>query len=143
MAEAKQGDKVKVHYKGSLADGTVFDSSEGRDPLEFVVGQHQVIPGFEDAVEGMNVGDSTETTIPADQAYGQRREDLVLTVPKAQMPEGLEPDVGMQLQLRQPDGRPAIARITEVTEDAVTLDVNHPLAGQDLTFSIDLVEIVD
>jgi peptidylprolyl isomerase len=143
MAEAKQGDKVKVHYKGSLADGTVFDSSEGRDPLEFVVGQHQVIPGFEDAVEGMNVGDSTETTIPADQAYGQRREDLVLTVPKAQMPEGLEPQVGMQLQLRQPDGRPAIARITEVTEDAVTLDVNHPLAGQDLTFSIDLVEIVD
>ncbi len=143
MAEAKQGDKVKVHYKGSLADGTVFDSSEGRDPLEFVVGQHQVIPGFEDAVEGMNVGDSTETTIPADQAYGQRREDLVLTVPKAQMPEGLEPEVGMQLQLRQPDGRPAIARITEVTEDAVTLDVNHPLAGQDLTFSIDLVEIVD
>ena len=106
MAVAKQGDRVKVHYTGSLADGTVFDSSQGRDPLEFVVGQHQVIAGFEDAVEGMNVGESTETTIPADQAYGQRRDDLMLTVPRAQMPPNMEPQVGMQLQLRQPNGRP-------------------------------------
>jgi peptidylprolyl isomerase len=142
MAVAKQGDRVKVHYTGSLADGTVFDSSQGRDPLEFVVGQHQVIAGFEDAVEGMNVGESTETTIPADQAYGQRRDDLMLTVPRAQMPPNMEPQVGMQLQLRQPNGRPAIARITAVTDDAVTLDVNHPLAGQDLSFTIELVEIV-
>jgi len=141
MEEVKNGDSVKVHYKGTLADGTVFDSSEGRDPLSFKVGENQVIPGFEQAVVGMKVGDSRTETIAADNAYGAKREELLIKAPREHMPEGLEPEVGQQLQMTTREGRPVPVTIIEVGEAEVTLDANHPLAGKDLTFEITLVEI--
>ena len=143
MSKVKDGDTVKVHYTGTLTDGTVFDTSEEREPLEFTLGQGQLIPGFEKAVVGMNVGDSTEVEIPSDDAYGESREDLVISVPKDQLPDDVEPQVGMQLQVNQQDGQPIPVRITEVGEENLTLDANHPLAGQDLKFEIELVEIAN
>ena len=141
MAQAKNGDTVRVHYTGTLEDGTVFDSSSGRDPLEFTLGTGGVIPGFENAVVGMNPGDKISTTIPAQDAYGPRMEEMVLVVPKDQLPEGFDPQVGQQLGLQHPSGEMIPVTITNVTDDQVTLDANHPLAGQDLTFAIELVEI--
>ncbi len=141
MSKVKDGDTVKVHYTGSLEDGSVFDSSENKEPLEFTLGTGQLIPGFEKAVEGMTQGDKTKVTIPANEAYGQVREDLVISVPKNNLPEDVTPQVGMQLQLNQPDGQAVPVRITEVQEEEVTLDANHPLAGEDLVFNIELVEI--
>jgi len=143
LSKVKEGDTVKVHYTGTLTDGTVFDTSEEREPLEFTLGQGQLIPGFEKAVVGMNVGDSTEVEIPSDDAYGESREDLVISVPKDQLPDDVEPQVGMQLQVNQQDGQPIPVRITDVGEENLTLDANHPLAGQDLKFEIELVEIAD
>ena len=143
MSKVKEGDTVKVHYTGTLTDGTVFDTSEEREPLEFTLGQGQLIPGFEKAVVGMNVGDSTEVEIPSDDAYGESREDLVISVPKDQLPDDVEPQVGMQLQVNQQDGQPIPVRITDVGEENLTLDANHPLAGQDLKFEIELVEVAD
>ena len=143
MSKVKEGDTVKVHYTGTLTDGTVFDTSEEREPLEFTLGQGQLIPGFEKAVVGMNVGDSTEVEIPSDDAYGESREDLVISVPKDQLPDDVEPQVGMQLQVNQQDGQPIPVRITDVGEENLTLDANHPLAGQDLKFEIELVEIAN
>jgi peptidylprolyl isomerase len=141
MAQAKNGDTVRVHYTGTLDDGTVFDSSSGRDPLEFTLGTGGVIPGFENAVVGMNPGDQIETTIPAQDAYGPRMEEMVLVVPRDQMPPGFDPEVGQQLALQHPSGEMIPVTITDVTDEQVTLDANHPLAGQDLTFNIELVEI--
>ena len=141
MAQAKQGDTVKVHYSGTLADGTVFDSSEGRDPLQFTLGSGQIIPGFERAVEGMSPGDKTTTTIPSDQAYGAHQAEAVLSVPLDRMPPDLNPQVGQQLQMQGQNGQPIPVRVTEVTAETVTIDANHPLAGKDLTFAIELVEI--
>ena len=141
MAQAKSGDTVRVHYTGRLEDGTVFDSSEGREPLEFVLGARQVIPGFEDAVDGLNPGDERTVTIPPDQAYGPRREEMTLVVDRDQFPEEVQPEVGQQLQMSQ-DGQVAIVTVTEVSDREVTLDANHPLAGKDLTFDVQLVEIV-
>jgi len=141
LSKVKDGDTVKVHYTGSLEDGSVFDSSENKEPLEFTLGTGQLIPGFEKAVEGMTQGDKTKVTIPANEAYGQVREDLVISVPKNNLPEDVTPQVGMQLQLNQPDGQAVPVRITEVQEEEVTLDANHPLAGEDLVFNIELVEI--
>lgn len=143
MSKVKEGDTVKVHYTGTLTDGTVFDTSAEREPLEFTLGQGQLIPGFEKAVVGMNVGDSTEVEIPSDDAYGESREDLVISVPKDQLPDDVEPQVGMQLQVNQQDGQPIPVRITEVGDENLTLDANHPLAGQDLKFEIELVEVSD
>ncbi|MFO7799467.1 peptidylprolyl isomerase [Rhodohalobacter sp.] len=143
MSKVKEGDTVKVHYTGTLTDGTVFDTSAEREPLEFTLGQGQLIPGFEKAVVGMNVGDSTEVEIPSDDAYGESREDLVISVPKDQLPDDVEPQVGMQLQVNQQDGQPIPVRITEVGDENLTLDANHPLAGQDLKFEIELVEVAD
>lgn len=143
MSKVKEGDTVKVHYTGTLTDGTVFDTSAEREPLEFTLGQGQLIPGFEKAVVGMTVGDSTEVEIPSDDAYGESREDLVISVPKDQLPDDVEPQVGMQLQVNQQDGQPIPVRITEVGEENLTLDANHPLAGQDLKFEIELVEVAD
>ncbi len=143
MSKVKEGDTVKVHYTGTLTDGTVFDTSAEREPLEFTLGQGQLIPGFEKAVVGMNVGDSTEVEIPSDDAYGESREDLVISVPKDQLPDDVEPQVGMQLQVNQQDGQPIPVRITDVGEENLTLDANHPLAGQDLKFEIELVEIAN
>ncbi|MEX1010450.1 MAG: peptidylprolyl isomerase [Balneolaceae bacterium] len=141
MSKIKNGDTVKVHYTGTLEDGSVFDSSEGRDPLEFEMGSGQLIPGFEKAVEGLEKGASTKVTIPSDEAYGEGREDLILSVPKDQLPDDVEPEVGMQLQVNQPDGQPIPVRITEVKEEEIVLDANHPLAGKELTFEIEVVGI--
>lgn len=141
MAQAKNGDTVRVHYTGRLDDGSVFDSSNGREPLEFVLGAQQVIPGFEDAVDGLNPGEERTVTIPSDRAYGPHRDEMILTVGRDQFPEGVEPAVGQQLQMSQ-GGQVAIVTVTGVTDAEVTLDANHPLAGKDLTFDVQLVEIV-
>ena len=140
MKSASEGDTVRVHYTGTLSDGSVFDSSRGREPLEFTLGEGRVISGFDDAVTGMSPGEERQVTIPADQAYGGRRDELVFDVPRTQFPEGMEPAVGLEVQLTQ-GGQRAVARIAEVTEASVTLDANHPLAGRDLTFELELVEI--
>lgn len=141
MSQAKQGDEVKVNYTGRLEDGTVFDSSEGREPLAFTLGNGQVIPGFDAAVDGMAIGDSKTITIPCADAYGPYREDMVLNVPREQLPEGLEPEVGQQLQMGQSEESMLVVSVTEVADDSITLDANHPLAGKDLTFDVQLVEI--
>lgn len=142
MSQASSGDTVRVHYKGTLSEGEVFDSSEGRDPLEFTLGDSQVIPGFENTVEGMEQGETRTTTIPADEAYGQPREDLRIGMPREQFPDDIEPEVGQQLGFKQPDGDTVPVQVVAVADDVVTLDANHPLAGEDLTFEIELVEIV-
>ncbi|BDA73543.1 peptidyl-prolyl cis-trans isomerase, FKBP-type, putative [Rivularia sp. IAM M-261] len=141
MGQAKVGDTVTVHYTGKLTDGTVFDSSSGGDPLEFTIGTGQLIPGFEDAVVGMNAGDSKTTHIPVDQAYGTYRDDMVIEVDREQMPPELEPEIGQQLQLQQPTGQVIPVVITEISDSTITLDANHPLAGEDLVFDIQLVGI--
>ena len=144
MSKVKEGDKVKVHYTGTLEDGTVFDSSRDREPLEFTLGEGQLIPGFEKAVIGMSEGESTSVDIPSDEAYGERRDDLEIEVTKEELPDEVDPEVGIQLQVKQNEsGRSIPVTITNVTEDKVTLDANHPLAGKDLTFDIELVEIQD
>jgi len=140
--QAKTGDIVKVHYTGRLQDGTVFDTSVGSEPLEFTIGQGQLISGFEQAVIGMKVGESKTVTIPVDQAYGPYYDDMVLEVERDELPEDLEPEVGMQLQMNQGDGGIMIVTITEVSETTIKIDANHSLAGQDLAFDIELVEIV-
>lgn len=142
MAAAKKGDNVKVHYTGSLDDGTVFDSSEGREPLAFAVGSGQVIPGFEEAIAGMEVGDSKTVLIPADKAYGQRDDKMVIQAPLEQVPPDLEPELGMRLEMGGANGEILRVVVTEITDTHLTLDANPPLAGKDLTFKIELVECV-
>jgi FKBP-type peptidyl-prolyl cis-trans isomerase 2 len=142
MSQAKDGDTVRVHYTGKLADGSVFDSSLERGPLEFKLGEGRVISGFEQAVRGMSPGEESTTQVPADDAYGQRRDDMVVSVSRQEMPDGMQPEVGQQLQVTQSDGKPIPVRVVEVSEEAVKLDANHPLAGKDLTFDLKLVEIV-
>ncbi len=133
--------KVKVHYKGMLTNGDVFDSSEGREPLEFTTGAGQVIPGFDQGVIGMEVNEEKTLNIPANEAYGDVRDDLIQQVPKSQLPEDIKPEVGLQLMSRMPDGREIPLVVSEVKDDSITVDANHPLAGKDLTFEIKLVEI--
>ena len=142
MTEAKFGDTVRVHYTGKLEDGTVFDSSLDRDPVEFTLGARQVIPGFEQAVVGMSPGESKTVEVPADQAYGPYREELVQEIDRELVPEDLKLEVGQQLALRLSPGRSIRVTVTKLTESKVTLDANHPLAGKDLTFDLQLVEIV-
>ena len=142
MSKVKDGDTVKVHYTGKLTEeGTVFDSSREREPLEFTLGEGQLIPGFEKAVIGMEVGDNTTVDIESEDAYGARREDLELEVSKSDLPDNIEPEAGMQLQMQQQNGQAIPVQITEVKDDYVKLDANHPLAGKDLTFDIELIEI--
>ena len=141
-AVAKNGDSVKVHYTGKLTDGTVFETSVEREPFEFIIGGNQVIPGFEKAVKGMQAGQSKTVTIPADEAYGQYHEDWVITIDRSELPEGLEPEVGQQLQMTQEGGQIIIVTVADFSETTVTLDANHPRAGEDLVFEIELVEIV-
>ena len=141
MSQAKEGDKVKVHYTGKLEDGSVFDTSENRPPLEFEIGKGNVIPGFEKGVVGMELNDKKTITIPADEAYGQRRDELTVEVTKKDFPADIEPNVGQQLQIKRPDGHVIDVTITKVEGDNVTLDANHPLAGKTLVFDIELVEI--
>ncbi len=140
-AQAKTGDTVKVHYTVTLDDGTVFDTSAGGEPLAFTLGQGLVIPGFEQAVIGMKVGESKTVDIPVEQAYGPYRDDLIVVVERDQLPEDLETEVGQQLQMSQTDGSYTVVTVTEVSETTITIDANHPLAGQNLTFEIELVEI--
>ena len=140
MERAKNGDTVRVHYTGTLADGRVFDSSNGGEPMEFTVGAGQVIPGFDDAVTGMQVGEEKSVTIPADSAYGPRRDELMLEVDRSQFPPQVEPEIGQQFRLGQGD-QTLVVTVKDVTDDRVTLDANHPLAGEDLTFSLELVAI--
>lgn len=134
------GTTVKVHYKGTLDDGVVFDSSEGRDPLEFQIGAGQVIPGFDAAIQEMIVGSSKTITIPSDEAYGEIRPDMIATIPHEQFPEDLKPEVGQTLQLSTPQGQLPV-QVVEVKEEGVTIDGNHPLAGQNLTFELTLVDV--
>lgn len=138
----KNGEKVRVHYRGTLQDGTEFDSSEGRDPIEFVMGEHDVIPGFEDAVGELEVGGKVTVTIPAEEAYGDRMEEAVQEIPLSAFGDQI-PEQGWAVELQAPDGSRLAATILDVGEESATLDFNHPLAGQDLTFELELVEIVD
>ena len=141
MARAKDGDTVKVHYTGKLDDGSVFDSSEGRDPLEFTLGEGSIIPGFEKAVEGMEQGESVTVVITADDAYGPYRDEMVFQVSNEDVPAEINPEVGEQLQMRQSDGSVVVVTVKEADEKELTLDANHPLAGEALTFEIELMEI--
>jgi len=141
LSIVKDGDTVKVHYTGQLEDGSVFDSSIQREPLEFTLGQGQLIPGFEKAVVGLKVGEKTTANIPCAEAYGDENPEMILEVEKSHLPEDLDPEVGVQLQLNQPDGQVIPVQITKVEGDKVTIDANHPLAGKDLIFNIELVEI--
>ena len=141
MSKAKNGDTVRVHYTGSFDDGTIFDSSVGSTPLEFTVGSGQVIPGFDVMVTGMSKGDRKTQRIPASEAYGERMDGLVFTVSRSQMPDHLVPEVGQMLSISHPSGETIPVTITGVSETELTLDANHELAGRDLTFEIELVEI--
>ncbi|AUD01779.1 FKBP-type peptidyl-prolyl cis-trans isomerase [Spirosoma pollinicola] len=142
MAQAKSGDTVQVHYTGTLSDGTVFDSSEGRTPLEFTVGSGQVIKGFDDGVTGMNQGEKKTISIPVDDAYGPANEDMIFTLERSDLPADIPLELGMTLNMHE-DGnpRPIPVIIRSLTDTNVTLDANHPLAGQDLTFDIELVGV--
>ncbi len=141
MTNAKQGDNVKIHYTGTLNDGTVFDSSAGREPLEFTIGDGKVIPGFEEAVVGMAQGESKEVVIPSDKAYGPRNEELVIEVSREQIPPHIKPELNQQLEMGTPDGQVIIVKVVEVADASIKLDANPPLAGKDLTFKIELVEV--
>ena len=141
MAQAKTGDTVKVHYTGKLNDGSVFDTSEGREPLEFKIGGGQVIAGFDEALSGMEVGESKTVTIPADKAYGPHQQEMVMVVDRSKLPDELEPQMGQQLQVGQPDGQTFVVTVAAISGEEVTLDANHPMAGKDLTFELQLVEI--
>lgn len=141
MNQAKSGDTVKIHYTGTLKDGTEFDSSAGREPLQFILGSGKVIPGFENAVEGMAVGDKKTVNIPSEEAYGARREEMVQEFPRTALPDDLEPEEGMALQARNQGGEMINLTITTVNDDSITVDGNHPLAGRALNFDIELVDI--
>lgn len=141
MSAAKKGDNVKIHYTGTLEDGSEFDSSAGRAPLAFRLGSGQVIPGFDEAVTGMCKGDSKTVVIPPEKAYGQRNEDLVISVPRHQVPPEINPEVGLKLQMGGANGELIMVEVVEVSEDHIALDANPPLAGKALTFRIELVEI--
>jgi peptidylprolyl isomerase len=139
--QAKHGDTVKVHYTGKLDDGTVFDSSVSQAPLEFTIGSGNIIPGFENAIVGMAPGESKTELIPAEQAYGPYVEEMVVVIDRQQMPPEIEPQVGQQLQIQRSPEQIIPVVVTDVSGSKVTLDANHPLAGEDLTFDIQLVEI--
>lgn len=141
MRHVENGDTVKVHYTGKLTDGTVFDSTEDREPFRFRTGEGQVIPGFEKAVIGMKSGESKTTEIPSDEAYGPHRKDLITEIDLNQLPENITPEVGQRLQSVQEDGSKVVFSVTDVSESSVTLDANHPLAGEKLIFDIELLEI--
>jgi peptidylprolyl isomerase len=141
MTAAKKGDSVKVHYTGTLEDGTQFDSSVDLKPLEFTLGSGQVIVGFDEAITGMEPGEKKNVTIPVDRAYGQRNEEMVISTPRNQVPSDITPEVGQQLQLAGPNNQPIMVKIVEVTDEHIQLDANPPLAGKVLTFELELVSI--
>lgn len=139
--QPRSGDTVTAHYTGRLDDGRVFDSSKERGPIELTVGEKQVIAGFEDALTEMEPGQAKTVTVPAEQAYGPRRPELMLAVDRTEFPEHIQPTVGQRLQLQSKDGMVTEVRVADVSDEQVTLDANHPLAGQNLTFDLELVEI--
>lgn len=141
MSKIKDGDTVKVHYTGKLENGDVFDSSREKEPFEFTVGNKAVIPGFEKGVVGMGVGDTKTIEIPPEEAYGAKQDELVVVVNKSKFPDDITPSVGQRLQIKQQDGNPVVVTITELTEDSITLDANHPLAGYTLFFEVEVVDI--
>lgn len=141
MTQAKSGDSVKIHYTGTLDDGTEFDSSAGRDPLQFTLGAGQVIPGFDKAVEGMAVGDNKTVNIAAEDAYGPRHEQMVQEVPRTALPDDLHPEEGMALRAEGQDGEAINLTVTAISDSSITVDGNHPLAGKALNFDIELVDI--
>ena len=138
---ARVGDTVKVHYKGSLEDGSVFDSSEDDDPIEFTIGEHEVIGGLEDAIVGMSAGQKKVATIPPDGAYGDREEELVFQVARSSIQSGQEVSVGDDVRVQLPDGQSAAMHVMAADESSITLDANHPLAGKTLIFDVELVSI--
>ncbi len=142
MSAAKSGDTVRVHYTGRFTNGTEFDSSTGREPLEFTLGQGSIIPGLEREILGMAVGDKNTVTIMSDDAYGARQPEAVRDVPRDTIPEEIELAVGARLQAVSEDGQPLMLTVVRLTDDIATLDANHPLAGQDLVFDVELIEIV-
>lgn len=141
MTEVTQGAKVRIHYTGTLEDGSVFDSSEGRDPLEFDVGSGMIIPGLDKALPGMKVGDKKKVSIAPEEAYGPRHDEAVLEVPRTDIPAEIPLEVGIQLQMSGPQGQPVPVTVTNLTDDTVTLDANHALAGKTLTFDFEVVGI--
>lgn len=141
MRQVNNGDTIKVHYHGRLTDGTTFDSSEGREPLEFEVGSGTVIKGFDDGVMGMKVGDKRKLEISAEEAYGEINPEMLVEFPTDQFPEDMKPEVGMRLNMTNGSGQVIPVEITEVKEESVILDANHPLAGESLVFDIELMEI--
>lgn len=142
MEQVKEGDVVKVHYTGKLTNGEQFDSSEGREPLEFTVGAGQMIKGFDNAMPGMSVGEKKTINISADDAYGQKDEQAIIKFPKENIPKDMKLEPGMQLQLRNEAGQPFPVTVTEIKDDVIVLDTNHMLAGKELVFDIELMEIV-
>ncbi len=141
MSQVQEGSKVKVHYTGKLNDGTVFDTSKEREPLEFTVGEKNVIPGFEQGLVGMEPGQSKTISIGSDDAYGNRVDELVQEVPRSQFPEHITPTIGQRLELKAGEDQKMIVTVTEVGDEKVTLDGNHPLAGKDLVFDVELLEV--
>ena len=141
MATARSGDTVRVHYTGRLDDGTVFDTSEGREPLEFALGTGQVIAGFDDAVEGMSPGETKTVWIPAVDAYGAHDEDLLLLVERDRFPPEMELELGQRLQMTRENEAPVLVTVADMLDEGIVLDANHPLAGRDLSFDLELVEI--
>jgi peptidylprolyl isomerase len=141
MAQAKNGDTVRINYTGTLQDGQAFDSSDGRDPLEFVVGSGQIIPGLDSAIPGMAVGDTKTVQVPFDLAYGAVNENARQAVPRSEIPDNIPLELGTQLQMQTPQGQVVQVTVAEVGDEEVTLDANHPLAGKDLTFAIEIMGI--
>jgi len=141
VAQANEGDEVQVHYTGKLEDGTIFDSSEDGEPLSFTIGENRVIPGFEEAVTGMEPGDCKTAEVDPEQAYGEHRDDMVMEMERDQIPDEVDPEVGQQLQLRLENGQTVPVLITALGEDTVTIDANHPLAGRKLIFDIELLDV--
>lgn len=141
MTQAKSGDTIKLNYIGRLGDGSVFDTTENRQPLQFVLGQDRLIKGFEEAVVGMNPGESKTVELQPEDAYGPRRDEMVLAIDRATLPQDVQPQVGQKIQLQTQEGQPVEAAVTGVTESNITVDANHPLAGRPLTFEIHLLEV--
>jgi len=143
MNPAKLGDTVTVHYKGTLKDGSVFDTSENQEPLNFTLGKNEMIPGFENAIIGLTKGESKTFTLTPDEAYGEQDDDMILNMPRSEFPPEIDPEVGMVLKVNNEDDEDTHLMVTEITDEMITLDGNHPLAGEDLTFEINVVEIVE
>ena len=141
MTQVKPGDTVRIHYTGTLTDGSQFDRSAGRDPLEFTVGSGQIIPGLDKAIPGMVVGDQKTVVVPAAEAYGESHPDAVQAIPRSNIPAEIPLELGLQLQMQSPTGQVVPVTVVGITEEEVTLDANHPLAGKELTFAIELVSI--